>query len=184
MADASAKRAGKGRHRGYRRRKPGPVYNEAARRLWAVLDRLGLDTIEAADKVGVTDSTVLRWLYGDKRADGERLIACQREFGLDPMLWFRDVSEEHAKALPVSKTKQSRVAALNTSPRLSAKQAGATTLFPNRPMASRPTTHGEHSAMVKQQSIHSSTIVKAGFVELTNGCANRADSWRQKGGGR
>jgi hypothetical protein len=110
MAHASAKRAAKGRHRGYRRRTPGPVYNEAARRLWAVLDRLGLDTVQAADLVGVTDSTVLRWLYGDKRAEGERLMACHREFGLDPLLWFRSVSEEHAKVLPSSKPKPSRAA--------------------------------------------------------------------------
>ncbi len=94
-----------GRHRGHLRRNPGPVYSEAARRLWGILDDLDLETCEAAARVGVTDATVLRWLYGDKRADAAGQLACRREFGLEQELWFEDVPAKLARALPVSKSK-------------------------------------------------------------------------------
>lgn len=99
----STKKQAGPKRRGQTRRKPGPFYSEAARRLWGVLDDLGLDTREAAARVGVTDATVLRWLYGDKRATHGSVFAVEREFGIEGELWHVDVPDKLARVLPVSK---------------------------------------------------------------------------------
>lgn len=100
---ATTKLKATARRRGQHRRIPGPAYSEAARRLWHILDERGLDTAGAAERVRTTTVTVLRWLYGDRRADAAGQLACRQAFGLEPELWFRDVPSKYAKALPTPK---------------------------------------------------------------------------------
>lgn len=91
------------RRRGQHRRAPGPFYSEAARRLWGVLDDLGLATNEAAARARVSGTTVLRWLYGERRADAAGQLVCHEEFGIEPKLWFVKPKGKLALELPQAK---------------------------------------------------------------------------------
>lgn len=91
------------KRRGYIRREPGPFYSEAARRLWAAVDASGLNTDENAARLGIAKATLMRWLYGDRRADTLGQLACKREFGIEHELWIQAPAADHALELPVSK---------------------------------------------------------------------------------
>lgn len=91
-------------HRRYRhRRTPGPAYSEAARLLWAKLDKLDLTTAEAAEMVGVSRVTMNRWLCGDRQADAAGQLACRELFGIEQRLWFVKPRGRHALLLPHAK---------------------------------------------------------------------------------
>jgi hypothetical protein len=100
MADASSHSPRATRWPGQHRRAPGPAYSEGARRLWGALVQLGIDTAEAAARVRVTGTTVLRWLYGDRVPERAAAAAIQREFGIDPSLWDVKPVGKHADELP------------------------------------------------------------------------------------
>lgn len=102
--------------RGYIRRTPGPVYSEAARRLWAAIDASGLSTTESAARLGIRKPTLMRWLYGDRRADSLGQLACKREFGIEHELWHQATAADHALQLPESKAANDEALAQGSAP--------------------------------------------------------------------
>jgi hypothetical protein len=104
------------RRPGQHRRKPGPVYSEAARRLWLVAEKLIVaedeePTAEMAARVRVSGTTILRWLYGERRAYAAGQLACSKEWGINQELWFVKPKGKHAELLPLLPRRQSASAA-------------------------------------------------------------------------
>ncbi len=63
---------------------------------------MNLNTAVAATRLGVAAVTVLRWLYGDRRADAAGQLACKRAFGIESELWFEKPKGKSAVALPIA----------------------------------------------------------------------------------
>jgi transcriptional regulator with XRE-family HTH domain len=67
-------------------RRVGP--RNAAGRLAARLDELGLTQSELSERLGVSTSAVSRWLSGDRRPSLEKAFEIESDLGIPAELWL------------------------------------------------------------------------------------------------